>query len=75
MADLGRGEGLSGAAGRAGGMEEGTLAAAVQGQAGAADVGGLRRGQEQAGGGHVVRGGHPLQRDGGGDGGGGFSSP
>src|SRR5690348_14417876 len=53
-------------------MEGGTLAAAVQGQAGAADVGGLGRCQEQARGGHVIGGRHPAERDGGGDGGGGF---
>jgi hypothetical protein len=53
-------------------VEGGALAAAVQGQAGAADVGGLGGGQEQARAGYVVGGRHPAQRDGGGDGGGGL---
>ncbi len=49
------------------GQEGRGLAAAVQGQAGAADVGRPRRGQELAGAGHVFGGGHPAQRDAGGD--------
>jgi hypothetical protein len=49
------------------GQEGRGLAAAVQGQAGAADVRGPGRGQELAGTGHVLRGGHTAQRDADGD--------
>jgi hypothetical protein len=35
------------------------LTAAADGQDGTADVGGLGRGREQAGGGYVIRRGHP----------------
>jgi hypothetical protein len=47
---------------RARGQERRGFAAPVQGQAGAADVGGPGRGQEQARVGHVVGGRHPAQR-------------